>query len=90
MKSIYTKEYSLVIERLITARKAQGITQQELASTLRKPQSFVSKFENKERKLDIVEFVNIAHHLSLSPSKIVKDLELKLNARGRSKDGGSK
>ncbi len=45
---------------LIAARKESGITQVEIAERLEKPQSYVSKYERGERRLDFAEFVTIA------------------------------
>jgi len=46
---------------LIQARKSAGLTQQAVADVLGKPQSFVAKYENGERRLDVVEFIRIAN-----------------------------
>lgn len=54
-KSIYTKDYRSVIEKLKKARKESGLTQLEVAEKMNKPQSFVSKCESGERRLDITE-----------------------------------
>lgn len=43
------------------------MTQVELADRLNRPQSFVSKYERGERRLDVVEFAQIVHALSGSP-----------------------
>jgi hypothetical protein len=51
-----------------------GVIQQELAKRLRRPQ-FVSKFENGERGLDVVEFVKIAHLVGFEPGRILKAIE---------------
>ena len=59
MKSIYSREYEAVISALVDARKAAEVTQVQLAEKLGKPQSYVSKIENRERRLDIVEFFHI-------------------------------
>ena len=56
------------------ARKDAGLTQDQLAKRLRKPQSFVAKYENGERRLDVVEFVVIARALDADPLKLVKAL----------------
>ncbi|MCT4536031.1 helix-turn-helix transcriptional regulator [Halodesulfovibrio sp.] len=56
VKSIYSVEYKAVINALVAERKHAGITQSQLASKLGKPQSFVSKIESRERRLDIVGF----------------------------------
>ncbi|EBG5321697.1 helix-turn-helix transcriptional regulator [Salmonella enterica subsp. enterica] len=74
MASIYSDEYQLVIKTLREARLVQGITQENLAQQLNRPQSFVAKFESGERRLDIVEFVHVAYLLSLDPTAVVKKL----------------
>ncbi|EEI7588282.1 helix-turn-helix transcriptional regulator [Salmonella enterica] len=74
MASIYSDEYQLVIKTLREARLVQGITQENLAQQLNRPQSFVAKFESGERRLDIVEFVHVAYLLSLDPTVVVKKL----------------
>ena len=54
------------------ARKDKGLTQTALADQLRKPQSYVSKYENKERRLDILEFAKIAELLEIDISKALE------------------
>lgn len=71
MSSIYSDEYQLVIKSLRSARIDQGITQTQLAELLGKPQSFVAKVENGERRLDVIEFATIARLLSLDPAVIL-------------------
>ncbi|UTJ48404.1 helix-turn-helix domain-containing protein [Atlantibacter subterranea] len=71
MSSIYSDEYQLVIKILRFARIDKGITQTQLAESLGKPQSFVAKVENGERRLDVIEFATIARLLSLDPAVIL-------------------
>ncbi len=54
-KSIYSHEYSIVRELLRNAREDAGLTQTEVAERLGQTQSFVSKVERGERRLDVVE-----------------------------------
>lgn len=58
-KSIYDERYRAVINRLIKARKDAGMTQQQVASKLDKPQSYVAKYESCERRIDIIELEDI-------------------------------
>jgi transcriptional regulator with XRE-family HTH domain len=58
-------QYETFREMLVVARKAAGLTQVEVAQRLDKPQSFVSKYEHGERRLDFTEFVEIADILSI-------------------------
>jgi transcriptional regulator with XRE-family HTH domain len=59
-KSVYTKDYKEIIERLKTARIEAGLAQQEVADKLGKPQSYISKIESGERRLDVAEMKKFA------------------------------
>jgi transcriptional regulator with XRE-family HTH domain len=67
-------EQAAFCELMIGARKATGLTQHALALRLKKPQSFVAKYEGGERRLDIVEFVTIARALGADPLKLMTTL----------------
>jgi transcriptional regulator with XRE-family HTH domain len=54
-------------------RKQRGLTQAALAAVLRKPQSFVSKYESGERLLSFVETVDICRALNLDPKALLKE-----------------
>jgi transcriptional regulator with XRE-family HTH domain len=70
-RSIHSGAYGAFVDLMIEARKSAGMTQAEVAAALGKPQSFVSKYESHERRLDVVEFVTIARLLKADPLKIV-------------------
>ncbi len=76
MPSIYTDQYRRVIDELKRARKAAGVTQQRLAEALSQPQSFVSKVENGERRLDIVEFAHFCQAIAVDPCELLAKSEL--------------
>jgi transcriptional regulator with XRE-family HTH domain len=75
LKSVFTAEYEAFLHSLIYARTEAGMTQQEVADRLNKPQSFVSKYERRERRLDVVEFVRIAKAIGIDPCRIVREIE---------------
>lgn len=75
LKSFHTNEYEAFIRRLVTARNEAGLTQQELASRLDKHQSFVSKFERSERRLDVLEFIMVCRALGVDAHSIIRDVE---------------
>lgn len=61
-KSVHSEDYRQVIRRLKEARLDTGLSQQDVADKLGKPQSFISKIESGERRLDVAEikrFVSI-------------------------------
>jgi transcriptional regulator with XRE-family HTH domain len=73
-KSVHSPDQLAFRDLLVKARKAAGLTQQELAKRLGKPQSFVAKYEGGERRLDVVEFVSVARAIGADPSRIVRSL----------------
>jgi transcriptional regulator with XRE-family HTH domain len=73
-KPAFTERYKKLRERLAQARKGAGITQAELASSLSRPQSFVSKFERGERRLDVIEFVDVARAIGIDPVRFLSEL----------------
>ena len=59
-KSIYTKDYKEIINRLKQARIDAGLSQQAVADKFDKPQSYISKIESGERRLDVAEMKKFA------------------------------
>lgn len=74
MSSIYAAEYQLIIKTLREARIKKGITQQKLAQAMNRPQSFIAKVENGERRLDVIEFAHIAQLLEVDPAWLLKQV----------------
>lgn len=60
IKSVQDARYRATIEALREARLATPLTQIELAAALGRSQQFVSKYESFERRLDVIEFIDIA------------------------------
>lgn len=54
-KTIYSEKYKYTVIQLKKARKEAGLTQREVAEKLGKPQSFISKCESGQRRVDINE-----------------------------------
>lgn len=72
VKSIYTKEYKKVIEKLKKARLDAGLKQIEVAKRLNKAQSYISKIERGERRIDIAELKEIADIYKKSLNYFIK------------------
>lgn len=64
-KALRGRGHKALIAVVVATRKELSITQRELARRLGKPQSYVSKFEAGERRLDVVEFTEIAKALKV-------------------------
>jgi transcriptional regulator with XRE-family HTH domain len=71
-KSVHSAGQVAFCELMVKARKAAGLTQHELAKRLRRPQSFVAKYEGGERRVDVVEFVEICKAIEADPNKLLK------------------
>jgi len=76
-KSISTREHKLIAEMLYQLRTASGLKQSELAILLGEHQSFVSKYESGERRLDIVELKTILTHLNTDLTEFAEQFEKK-------------
>jgi len=72
--SLGTPRYNSLMAKLAQLRKEVGMTQSQLAKKLGKPQSFIAKYEGGERRLDVVEFVDIVKALGGSAGTMVEDL----------------
>lgn len=73
-KSVFSKEYAQFRHQLIEARKAAKLTQIELSAKLSRPQSYVSKYERGERRLDLIEFLEVAQALQVNPLAFIEKL----------------
>jgi len=80
-KSIYTREYSVVLRLLKEARERAGITQVALAEKLGQTQSFVSKLERGDRRLDIVQIRTLCGIYGVTLPEFVERLEIALRQK---------
>lgn len=80
MKTIYSDDYIEIITLLRANRIKKNIRQEDLANLLGVQQSFISKVENRERRLDVIEFLSWIDALGVSvddvlPQKYVRNME---------------
>jgi transcriptional regulator with XRE-family HTH domain len=73
--NLHSARYEKFRKALIAERNVAGLTQADLAQRLKKPQSFISKFERGERRLDVLEFIDIATAIGFSPSSFIGNFE---------------
>lgn len=71
-KSIHTVEYKKVLKKLKEARTEAGFTQVEISQKLKKPQSYISKIERGERRIDVAELSILAKIYKKSLDYFVK------------------
>ena len=73
-KSLGSVEHRAFREVMTLARERAGLTQQQVAKRLQRPQSFVAKYEGGERRLDVLEFLTVTRALNADPIKILRAL----------------
>lgn len=74
-KSLFSEAYRKFLAQLKTARKNAGVTQVELAKRLRETQSFVSKCERGERRIDVIELRAFCQGIGISFTDFTKRLD---------------
>jgi transcriptional regulator with XRE-family HTH domain len=82
-KSLRTPRQRQLQALLVDTRKEKGMTQADVATALSKPQSFVAKYENGERRIDVIEFVDIAAALGVMPADILAQIDVADRPTGR-------
>jgi len=70
---VHRPEYEVFRAMLVRAREESRLTQVEVAAALARPQSFVSKFERGERRLDFTEFVEISAVMGIDFDRFLAD-----------------
>lgn len=80
--SIWNTHNNILQESLKNIRKQAGLTQLQLAILLDHPQSYISKYESGERRLDLLEIRNIAICCESTLKDFVDIFEKNLKKRG--------
>jgi transcriptional regulator with XRE-family HTH domain len=75
LKPLYTPASAHLRELLIDARSKASLTQVGVANRLGRPQSFVSKYESGERRLDVVEFLEVCAAIGVDAVKVLRQVE---------------
>jgi transcriptional regulator with XRE-family HTH domain len=71
-KAKFSPIYRQLCRLLAETRKKAGLQQTDIAKRLGRPQSYVSKVESGERRLDVAEYVEIAQAIGVDPVKLLK------------------
>lgn len=73
-KTLTSRAHAKLVRMLIDKREAAGITQTELASKLGEYQSFVARLESGQRRIDVVEFIELARVLDFDAAGFIEEL----------------
>jgi transcriptional regulator with XRE-family HTH domain len=74
-KSLFKKEYNVLLEQLYRLRMGSGLRQSDLAKKLGVPQSFISKIESGERRMDLIELRTICKVLGSNLEEFTREFE---------------
>ena len=78
-KSLYSRHQKLLQSLLRQIRLNAGLSQESLAQKLSQPQSFISKYESGERRLDIIELREVCLAIGISLTDFTNRLEELIN-----------
>ena len=82
--SLHSHHYQIFRTLLVSARERSGFTQAQIATKLGKPQSFISKYERGERRLDFSEFIELADIIGVDVVEFIDNYRAEMleNAKG--------
>jgi transcriptional regulator with XRE-family HTH domain len=69
-----SKRHRALVDLIAKRRESSGITQTELARRLGEYQSFVARLESGQRRIDVIEFLELADALGFDPAKAISSL----------------
>lgn len=73
-KSVFEEPYQTIVRRLIERRKLIGMTQWGLAKAYGEDQSFISRIERMQRRLDVYEYTVFCRILGIDPGEILRPI----------------
>jgi transcriptional regulator with XRE-family HTH domain len=73
-RSLFSEPYGELLRALVDARRKAGLRQTDLAERLGKPQSFVSKIERGERRLDVIELIVVARAIGVDEFRFLRSV----------------
>ncbi len=79
--SLHDSRYARLIALLVDERKAAGLTQRDLAQRLKLPPSYIGKIESLQRRLDLIELVDLLEAIGAKPADFFKRVLVDLRRR---------
>lgn len=77
MKTLGTARHKALVAKLVEAREKVGMTQTELADQLGEYQSFVARLESGQRRVDVIEYLELAAILNFDACSCLRDISSK-------------
>ena len=82
-RSTHNPNYQALLTLLRDLRERSGVTQLALAESLGNTQTFISKVERGERRIDVVEFIEICNALGVDPVAAFREYLLRRSLLGK-------
>ena len=76
-KTLNSRRHKSLVDLLVKRRKVIGMTQAELAARLGQYQSFVARLESGQRRIDVVEFLELSEILGFDAVQAIKTIKAK-------------
>ena len=76
-KTLGSVSHKALVDLIVSKREAAGLTQAELAEKLGEYQSFVARLESGQRRIDVIEFLELASILGFDPTKAIRSIQQK-------------
>ena len=73
-KATASKRHQTLIALLIEKREAKGMTQADVAKKLGQYQSFVARIESGQRRVDVIEYLELAEVIGFDPNRVISAL----------------
>jgi transcriptional regulator with XRE-family HTH domain len=74
LKTLRSRRHRALCAALLSARKSARLSQTELAGRLKTSQTVIARIESGERRVDVVEFIDMARALRLDPKEVLSEL----------------
>jgi len=74
-RSRWSDEYGVLLQKLIAARRAAGLRQEDVAGRIGKTRSYISMIETREREVSLTDLLNWCHALGLRFGDFARDWE---------------
>jgi transcriptional regulator with XRE-family HTH domain len=74
LKTLRSRRHRALCAALVAARKAAGLSQHELAARVKTSQTAIARIEIGERRVDVIEFLDIVHALRIDPHQVLNEL----------------
>lgn len=79
--SMFTGAYDVLVSALAAMRKEAGLSQRELADALGREQNYVGRIETRQRRVDLVELIQICRACKLDPETAITGLTARIAGR---------